>query len=346
MHSVLVVDDDPSMRDILSLWVRSFGYDARESSSAEDALEHLASDPADVAICDVHMPGENGVWLAEQIRERFPATAIVMATSGREVDIAIDSLRNDVVDYLLKPFNRSRLHEALELGLDWHRASIGADTLHHVLQDRLRARRATVAADLAEAQTSSRDALHGLMSMLQLHQRDARGHATRVARLAVSIADELGVDDEVIEAIEHGALLHDIGKLDMPAEILSKPAPLTEAEWQVMRTHPQVGYDLVKRLPGMAMAAEIVLAHHEAFDGGGYPNGLKGPGIPLGARILTVADSFDSMTHPHTQRPPMPAALAIWEIERCSGTQFDPDVAVALGPVLAYAAGEPAHPPS
>jgi response regulator RpfG family c-di-GMP phosphodiesterase len=341
MHSVLVVDDDPSMRDILSLWVRSLGYEARQSDCAEDALEHLAANPADIAVCDVHMPGENGVWLAAQIRDRFPATAIVMATSGREVEIAIDSLRNDVVDYLLKPFDRARLNEALALGLEWHRASLGAEALHHVLQDRLRSRRATVAGALAEAQASPHDAVHGLMDMLQLHLRDARGHATRVARLAVSLADELNVDDDVVEALEHGSLMHDIGKLDMPSTILSKPAPLTEAEWQVMRTHPQVGYDLVKRLPGMAMAAEIVLAHHEAFDGTGYPKGLKRDEIPLGARILTVADSFDSMTHPHTQRPSMPSALAVWEIERCSGSQFDPGVAAALGPVLAGAAGEP-----
>ncbi len=344
MHSVLVVDDDPSMRDILSLWVRSFGYDVRQSNSAEAALEHLAGSPADIAICDVHMPGENGVWLAGQIRERFPATAIVMATSGREVDIAIESLRNDVVDYLLKPFDRGRLNEALTLGLDWHRACVGADTLHHVLQDRLRTRRAAVAAALAEAQSSSHDALHGLMAMLQLHQRDARGHATRVARLAISIADELGIADQVIDALENGALLHDIGKLDMPSDILSKPAPLNDAEWRVMRTHPQVGYDLVKRLPGMTTAAEIVLAHHEAFDGSGYPNRLKGSEIPIGARILSVADSFDSMTHPHTQRPPMPPSMAVSEIERCSGRQFDPEMAAALGPVLAAAAVEP--PPS
>jgi len=226
MHSVLVVDDDPSMRDILSVWVRTLGYDARQSSCAEEALDHLAEQAADIAVCDVHMPGENGVWLAGRIRERFPSTAIVMATSGREVDLAVDSLRNDVVDYLLKPFDRARLHEALTLGLDWHRASVGAESLHVMLQDRLRSRRASVAAELAEAQPSSRDALHGLMSMLQLHQRDARGHATRVARLAVSIADALDVDDEVIDALEHGALLHDIGKLDMPANILSKPATL------------------------------------------------------------------------------------------------------------------------
>ncbi len=107
-----------------------------------------------------------------------------------------------------------------------------------------------------------------------------------------------------------------------------------KTEWDVMRTHPQVGYDLVRKLPHLAGAAEIVLAHHEAFDGSGYPNGLKGKDIPLCARILTIADSYDSMTHPHTQRPAMPAAMAVREVERCSGSQFDPDAVAALGHVL------------
>ena len=133
-------------------------------------------------------------------------------------------------------------------------------------------------------------------------------------------------------------MLHDVGKIDMPSEILCKPAPLTDAEWDVMRTHPQVGYDLVRKLARLERAAEIVLAHHEAFDGSGYPNRLKGTDIPLGARILTIADSYDSMTHPHTQRPAMPPAMAVAEIERCSGSQFDPDAAAALGRVLLRAA--------
>ena len=340
MPSVLLVDDDPAIRGLLSDWVRGFGYEPREAASAEEGLDALNHTPADIAVCDVHMPGENGVWLASRIREQHSGTAIVMATSGIEVDVAVSSLKNDVVDYLLKPFDRARLREALALALDWHRASAGSDNLHAALQDRLRTRRASVAAALAAAQTSARDALHGLISMLQLQDRDGRGHATRVARLAVAIADELAVDDALLMDLEHGSLLHDIGKLDMPASSLSKPAPLNDAEWEVMRTHPQVGYDLVKRLPGFASAAEIIVAHHEAFDGSGYPNGLRGDEIPLCARILTVADSYDSMTHPHTQRPAMSATLAVCEIERCTGSQFDPDVAAALGPVLAHAAEE------
>ena len=107
-----------------------------------------------------------------------------------------------------------------------------------------------------------------------------------------------------------------------------------------MRTHPKVGYDLVRKLPHLEHAAEIVLAHHEAFDGSGYPNRLKGADIPLCARILSIADSYDSMTHPHTQRPAMPRSMAVREIERCSGSQFDPDVAAALGRVLAHAVEE------
>jgi HD-GYP domain-containing protein (c-di-GMP phosphodiesterase class II) len=150
----------------------------------------------------------------------------------------------------------------------------------------------------------------------------------------------MGVPDADLESLEYGAMLHDVGKIDMPTEILCKPAPLNDEEWDVMRTHPQVGYDLVRKLPRLETAAEIVLAHHEAFDGSGYPHGLKGNAIPLTARILTIADSYDSMTHPHTQRPAMPQALAVREIERCSGSQFDPSAAAALGRVLQHAGQE------
>jgi len=340
MHSVLVVDDDSSLRPMLAAWVNRFGYAAVEADSAETALQRLDDTPADIALCDVNMPGHDGVWLAAKIRERFAATAVIMATSVDDVDVAVSTLKNDVVDYLLKPFDSTRLGEALSLGLDWHRASVGDDDLHHALQDRLRTRRAAVAATLAGAQRSPRAAVDSLIAMLQLHERDGRGHAMRVARLAVAVADELGVADADIAGLECGAMLHDVGKLDMPAEILSKPAPLTDAEWKVMRTHPQVGYELVNKLPRFSHCAAIVLAHHEAFDGSGYPYGLKGNQIPFGARILTIADSYDSMTHPHTQRPSMPAEMAVREIERCSGTQFDPDAAAALGRVLVHAAEE------
>jgi len=340
VHSVLVVDDDVSLRPMLASWVNRFGFCAFEASSAETALAQLETTPTDIALCDVNMPGHDGVWLAARIRERFPTIAVIMATSVDDADVAVSTLSNDVVDYLLKPFDSTRLREALALGLDWHRARVGDQDLHHALQSRIRTRRATVAATLARAQGSAHQAADSLISMLQLHEKDGRGHSTRVTRLALALADELGITDGEVEGLEYGAMLHDVGKIDMPAEILCKPAPLNEDEWNVMRTHPQVGYDLVRKLPHLAAAADIVLAHHEAFDGSGYPNRLRREEIPLGARILTIADSYDSMTHPHTQRPAMPPAMAVREIERCSGSQFDPDAAAALGRVLVHASEE------
>jgi putative nucleotidyltransferase with HDIG domain len=341
MHSVLVVDNDHALRKDVVSWVDSFGYKVEEAATAEDALNAMEREPSSIALFDASMADKEGVWLAWRMRERHPQTAVILATALRDCESAVSNLRNDVVDYLLKPFDRIRLLEALSLARDWHAAAAGADELHEALQDRLRTRRAVLAASLAEAQTTHSAALDGLITMLQFHERDGRGHSRRVARLTLALADELHVgDDAALLQLEHGALLHDIGKLDVPSSILTKPAPLDDKEWGVMKRHPQVGYDLLKKLPRFAAAANLVLAHHEAFDGSGYPYGLEGNKIPIGARILAIADSYDSMTHPHTQRPPMPPPLALNEIERCSGTQFDPIVAEALGEVFAEVAQE------
>jgi putative nucleotidyltransferase with HDIG domain len=337
MHSVMVVDDDHTLRRVVTAWVESFGFIPSEAASASSAMERLADEPVDIAVCDVNLSVTDGVWLASQIREHHPRTAVIMASRMRDVDVAITSLQNDVVDYLLKPFDRTRLGEALMLARDWHLASEGRDQLQLALQDRIRNRRAAVATTLADAQDTHEDAIDGLIDMLQLHERDGRGHATRVARLTMALADELDVDESALLELYHAALLHDIGKLDIPSSILRKPALLDAEEWQIMRTHPQVGYDLLQKLPRFSAAAEIVVAHHESYDGGGYPRGLKGDDIPVGARILAVADAYDSMTIPHTQRPPLPPGMAVKEIERCSGSQFDPDIACAIGGVLVHA---------
>jgi putative two-component system response regulator len=340
MHSVLVIDDEESLRTIVRRWVDTSGFRAREADGAEEALFAMEREAADIAVCDVTMPGQDGVWLASQIRRLYPHTAIIMATGQNDMDTVVASLRNDVVDYLLKPFDRPRLAEALTLARDWHCAATGMDALQHRLQDRIRSRRASIAAELAESQESDLGAVDSLITMLQLHERDGRRHAVRVARLAVAIGEELGLDDQNLDVLERGSLLHDIGKLDMPSSILSKPAPLDDREWQVMRTHPQVGYDLLKNQARFAEAAELVLSHHEAWDGSGYPRRLEGEEIPLAARVLAVADAYDSMTQPHTQRPALPPQMAIQEIERCSGHQFDPHCAEALGPVLVHAVEE------
>ena len=343
MQSVLIVDADERLRRTAASWIDSFGYRARSTATADEALASMQRSPSEITLCDANIAASNGVWLTWRLREQYPHTAIVLATALRDCEAAVSSLRNDVVDYLLKPVDRIRLLEALSLASDWHAAAAGADELQDALQDRLRARRAALAVSLTEAQTTHIAALDGLLSMLQLHERDGRAHSTRVARLAVALADKLDLGDDRLLELEYGALLHDSGKLDIPSAILTKSAPLDDEEWQVMRKHPEAGYNLLKNLPRFTGAADLVRAHHEAFDGSGYPLGLKGNQISVEARILAIADSYDSMTHPHTQRPPMPPVLALNEIERCSGTQFDPQIAEALGRVFVEIAEESVH---
>src|SRR5687767_12391153 len=141
MHSVLVVDDDHELRSKVCSWIDSSDFEVTEARTADEALETMEKLPRDIALCDVSMASQDGVWLAWQLRSKFPSTAIIMATALRDCETAVSTLRNDVVDYLLKPFDQARVLEALKLGSDWHAAAAGADDLHHALQDRLRNRR-------------------------------------------------------------------------------------------------------------------------------------------------------------------------------------------------------------
>lgn len=181
----------------------------------------------------------------------------------------------------------------------------------------------------------SAGALDAVLAMLSAHDPDAYEHARRVARHSVSIALVLGFKEPSLSDIERGALLHDMGKIAIPEAILLKPTALDDRETRLMRRHPEIGYRLLKNVPAFAAAAQIVLGSHEAFDGRGYPQGLPGDAIPIGARIVAAADAYDSMTHIRPYRDALPAAEALREILRCRGTQFDPSVVDAVLTLLA-----------
>ena len=183
---------------------------------------------------------------------------------------------------------------------------------------------------LAETDRTYDATLAALSSALDVRDTETEGHARRVVRYMELIAEALDVPVERYATLRRGALLHDIGKIGVPDHILRKPGPLTENEWYTMKTHPQLGAKIIANVPFLEEVAEIIRAHHERWDGHGYPAGLAGEAIPLGARIFAVADSFDAMTsdRPYRRGRPLDAALA--EIERCSGTQFDPQVVAAF----------------
>jgi len=333
-RDVLVVDDESGVRELMVRWLHACGYPVRVVACAEDALTAMEQDPAAVALCDIRMPGHDGLWLADHLRQAFPETAIIMATAVQDVGPAVTSLRSGVLDYLLKPFGRDRLREAVQRGIEWHRNAVESRRWRTTLEEESRARSARLAEAIAGLQIDRPESLDALLAMMTFRDRDAYAHAYRVVGLAVSVARLLELSEAEVTALERAALFHDLGKLAMPEAVVRKPAPLTIEEQDLVRTHPQVAYDLIRQVPYLAEAAEIVRGFCERVDGLGYPRGLRGDEIPLGSRILAVVEAFDTMTRPRVFRDAMAPDEAFLELARCTGGQFDPHVVRAFRRVV------------
>lgn len=335
MTDVLIVDDENTVRDLMARWLESGGYSVVTASSAEEALDSLETATPAVALCDIRMPGHDGLWLADRIRQRYPETAVIMATGVHDVGPAVQSLRQGVIDYLTKPFGRDRLEEAVTRGLDWHRSAWDTRRWRESLEQETEIRRRRLQDAIGALHVRTEESLDGMWSMLTLSDREAYAHGYRVAALAVSIARTFGMPDEAVGAIAHGALLHDLGKLALPEAILRKPAPLTTEEVVLVRRHPAIASGLLAAVPYLAPAVPIVRHAFERIDGHGYPDGLPAAEICIGARIVAVADAYDTMTRPRVFRDAMAPGDVLLELERCSGTQFDPLVVEGLRSLVA-----------
>jgi putative nucleotidyltransferase with HDIG domain len=340
VESVLIVEDEVPIRMLLTRWVMACGLRATLAATATQALEEMSREPAAVALCDIRMPGRDGLWLAAELRARHPETAVVMASGDDRFTSAVASLRTGAIDYLVKPLRQSQVTDAVQRGLAWHRAQVEARASRERLEMEIRSRQLELSTTLAGARLNSIGAVDALLKMLTAYAPGAREHARRVAALAVDTALLMGITEPHLSHIERGALLHDLGKIAIPAAILDKPSPLTPAERAIVERHPETGYELIREVPFLERAAEIIRASHERFDGTGYPSGLAERQIPLGSRIIALADAFDAMTHRDTYIGRRSPADALAELETSSGAQFDPEVLAAFRLATSLTIGE------
>ena len=324
--TVLVVDDEQVVRELFSEWLAQQGYRCVRASCASQAVEVAAAERPGVALLDLRMPGESGVWLARQLREHNPDIALIMVTGAQSFDAAVEGMRLGVLDYPLKPFSRRDLLSAVERAVQWRESTLRARAERRHLEAEIELRSVQLSDAFTELHVTSSGALESLLVALNTRNPEALAHARRVARMASALAVASGVRPPQLTDVERGALLHDIGKLAMPDSLMHKPGPLTEDEVAIIRTHPEIGHDILATVPFLRPAAEIVLASHEWFDGSGYPRRLAGGQIPLGARITTIADAFDALTRSRVYRDPVSAEQAAAELARSSGSQFDPDL--------------------
>jgi putative nucleotidyltransferase with HDIG domain len=327
---VLIVDDDPALRKILSVMLTQADFRCRTAACGEEALRILESHPTDVVISDLRMPGISGMDLLIEVRERYPQLAFLMVTGEDETRVGVRAMQLGADDYLLKPFDVDVVLGSLHRALQRKKLEREVQEYRLHLEEMVSERTQQLRAALLQTERSYEDTLEALGAAIDLRDSPTAGHSRRVFLYSMELAKSIGGLEQEIRSIAMGAWLHDIGKLATPDRVLLKPGPLTESEWEIMRRHARIGYELVKSISFLAGAAEIVLTHHERFDGSGYPQGLRAEEIPFSARIFAVADTLDAMTSDRPYRAALPLQAARDVIERGSGTLFDPLVVTAF----------------
>lgn len=327
---ILIVDDDAAVRDVISVLLAEEGYECTVAASADTALELAQHEEVPLVISDMKMPGKDGLWLLEAFREQHPETAVIMLTGYGDTEAAVDCLRRGATDYLLKPPKVTDLIRSIERALAKRRVELARKRYQKKLERKVRDRTADLRTALKDVSTTYQNTLLALVSALDAREHETSDHSQRVVEYTLSIARILGLKGNELDEIGRGALLHDIGKIGVPDAVLLKPAKLTPEEWVEMRKHPEIGYSMIAPIPFLAVPSQIVLSHQERFDGKGYPRGLAGGEIHIGARIFAIADTLDAITSDRPYRRGTSLTSAIEEIKRCAGTQFDPEVVKAF----------------
>jgi putative two-component system response regulator len=319
---ILIVDDEKTVRRSLNKCLTLGGFECQEAANAEEAWEHLHEKPADLVILDIMMPGISGSQLLPDLKTAFPDTAVVMATAVVEPETIVNCMKNGAQDYITKPFDVGQIVANIHTVLEKRKLELNLKEKRQLLEGK-------VEEQARELQHLFIDAVESLVCALEAKDKYTAGHSRRVTKIAVDTGQVLGLQGEELENLRWAALLHDIGKIGIDSSVQNKPGGLTPSEYDYILTHCSIGPGIVEPLVNDKIVA-VIRHHHDSYDGSGVNQTIKCDDIPLGARILAVADSFDAMTSDRPYRAAMDATRAISEIKRCSGTQFDPAVVKAF----------------
>jgi len=324
---ILVVDDEEAIREIVASMLTMAGYQTRQAGSGMEALAILDSgEQFELILSDLMMAELDGIGLLERTKEKYPDMPVVMVTAVHDISVALAAIRNGAYDYLLKPFEREQLLATVRRAMENRRLKLENRAYQTNLESLVAARTDQLRQAITDLERSYDITLEALGDALDLKDAETEGHSKRVTAFTIAVARAMGLSAEKIRVIARGAFLHDIGKMAIPDAILRKPGALTPEEIEIMREHCWHGFQILRKIPFLAEAADIVYAHQERYDGSGYPRKLKGDEIPLGARIFALADTMDAIMSDRPYRPAQPFSAARDEIVRWSGRQFDPQI--------------------
>jgi len=323
---VLIVDDEEAIREVVATLLETQGYVCSAVGNGLEAVERLKKNSVDLVLSDMLMPQMDGLQLLSWLRSHDPEIPMIMVTAMHDVSTALEAIRHGAYDYILKPFEKDQLFLSVRRALEHRRLLLENRHYQRNLEQLVAQRTGELRKALSELEQSYDATLEALGGALDLKDSETVGHCKRVTAFTMALARAMKLPAETLPQIARAAFLHDIGKMAIPDRILQKPGPLNDEERVIMRTHCDIGYKMLLRIPFLSEAAEIVLSHQEYYDGSGYPRGLQAEEIPLGARIFAVADAVDAMLSDRPYRKALSVKHAREEVARCSGTQFDPKV--------------------
>jgi len=314
---ILIVDDIASIRIVIRKKLTDEGYECVEASDGIKALAALSKQPFALVLLDIMMPGKTGREILPEIVEKYPDTAVIMATSLDDTELAIEMMKMGACDYVIKPVRLGELPIRVRKALEKRSLFIKNREYELSLEKKV----GTQTRQIREAFQKS---IKSLAYALEARDVYTGGHSQRVSQYAFLIAHRLGTTRKQMEKIKQAALVHDIGKIGIRESVLMKTTYLTDDEYQHIAAHSVIGENILRPAIDDEDILKMVRHHHERFDGKGYPDGLSGMQIPQGARVLAVADMYDAMTSNRPYRSAVGPEIAIAELKRQTGYMFDP----------------------
>jgi len=332
---ILVVDDEEPIRNALKKFLSQQQFEVYAAGTGDDALQQLRRHRIALMLCDIRMPGTSGVDLVPQAIEIEPELAILMLTAVNDATSAALCMQRGAMDYLTKPIELADLGRAVQRALK-RREMLGENRqLNQWLKEEVSTRTAELQRERGKLERLSIATLEALVNALEAKDPYMRGHSARVADLSATIAHQLGLADEDLEHVRVAGRLHDIGKIGTRESVLNKQGALTPDEFEHVKQHVVIGSQILAPLSHLGDIIPAVRHHHERWDGTGYPDGLRGEEIPIGARIIGAAEVFDALSTSRAYQEKMSPENAVERIADLSGTVLDPQVVEAVSAVVA-----------
>jgi response regulator RpfG family c-di-GMP phosphodiesterase len=327
LPKVLVVDDDPSVCEFLKQAIAPLASGVSVAENAATALEAIESGNFDIIFCDIWMPGCSGMELLSLARQSKWDVGFILATGQVQIELIIEALHLGASDFLLKPFSIATLEQSISRTFRLLQLERESRAYRTSLEASIERRTRDLMQALRELEKNYQTTLEALVLSLDAREHETYAHSLRVRAYTLHLAHLVSYPPALMPPLGHAALLHDIGKIAVADSILLKPGKLTAEEWLQMHRHVLAGEQILNRIPFLSAAAPVVRHHHERYNGKGYPDGLAGEQIPLGARLFALADTLDAMTSDRTYRKATGLSEVYAEVSRERGMQFDPQIA-------------------